>query len=104
MNNSDEDLSQNQREFIDFLEIASNNDKTAQKEEVEDERKEVIHPNSLITKNISLFTKDPNYKLLAWLIAQLVILSLFILAASILKNNIVPYINSITLNILIIAI
>jgi len=48
----------------------------------------------LITKNISLFTKNPNYKLLAWLVVQLTILSLFILTASFLKNNLVPYVNS----------
>ena len=30
--------------------------------------KESFHLNSLITKNISLFTKNPNYKMLAWLI------------------------------------
>ena len=65
-----------------------------QEELKEEEKKEVIHLNSLITKNISLFTKNPNYKLLAWLIVQLTILSLFILTASFLKNNLVPYINS----------
>ena len=32
---------------------------------------ERFHLNSLITKNISLFTKNPNYKMLAWLIVQL---------------------------------
>ena len=43
------------------------------------ENKESFHLNSLITKNISLFTKDPNYKMLTWLIVQLTIFSLFIL-------------------------
>ena len=33
--------------------------------------KESFHLNSLITKNISLFTNNPNYKMLAWLIVQL---------------------------------
>ena len=64
------------------------------KGELKEEVKEVIHLNSLITKNISLFTKNPNYKLFAWLVVQLTILSLFILTASFLKNNLVPYINS----------
>ena len=68
--------------------------KEIQEEIKEEKKKEVIHLNSLITKNISLFTKNPNYKLLAWLIVQLTILSLFILTASFLKNNLVPYINS----------
>ena len=56
--------------------------------------KESFHLNSLITKNISLFTKDPNYKMLAWLIVQLSIFSLFILAVNIFKNNLIPYFNA----------
>ena len=55
---------------------------------------ETFHLNSLITKNISLFTKNPNYKMLAWLITQLIIFSLFIFAVNIFKNNLVPYINA----------
>ena len=56
--------------------------------------KESFHLNSLITKNISLFTKDPNYKMLAWLVVQLSIFSLFILAVNIFKNNLIPYFNA----------
>jgi len=56
--------------------------------------KESFHLNSLITKNISLFTKDPNYKMLAWLIVQLSIFSLFILGVNIFKNNLIPYFNA----------
>jgi len=56
--------------------------------------KESFHLNSLITKNISLFTKDPNYKMLTWLIVQLSIFSLFILAVNIFKNNLIPYFNA----------
>ena len=56
--------------------------------------KESFHLNSLITKNISLFTKNPNYKMLTWLIVQLIIFSLFIFAVNIFKNNLIPYINS----------
>jgi len=56
--------------------------------------KETVHLNSLITKNISLFTKDPNYKMLAWLVVQLSIFSLFILAVNIFKNNLIPYFNA----------
>ena len=56
--------------------------------------KESFHLNSLITKNISLFTKNPNYKLLTWLIVQLTIFSLFVLSANIFKNFIIPYINA----------
>jgi len=56
--------------------------------------KESFHLNSLITKNISLFTKDPNYKMLTWLLVQLSIFSLFILAVNIFKNNLIPYFNA----------
>ena len=56
--------------------------------------KESFHLNSLITKNISLFTKNPNYKMLAWLIVQLIIFSLFIFSVNIFKNNLIPYFNS----------
>ena len=103
MDKPDNELSDKQKQFVEFLEKASNQDKEPpddqlineiQEEVKEEENKEVIHLNSLITKNISLFTKNPNYKLLAWLIVQLTILSLFILTASFLKNNLVPYINS----------
>ena len=53
-----------------------------------------FHLNSLITKNISLFTKNPNYKMLTWLIVQLTIFSLFVLAVNIFKNNLIPYFNT----------
>ena len=56
--------------------------------------KESFHLNSLITKNISLFTKNPNYKMLTWLIVQLTIFSLFILVINIFKNNFIPYFNA----------
>ena len=56
--------------------------------------RESFHLNSLITKNISLFTKNPNYKMLAWLIVQLIIFSLFVFAVNIFKNNLIPYFNS----------
>ena len=56
--------------------------------------KESFHLNSLITKNISLFTKNPNYKMLTWLIVQLIIFSLFIFAVNIFKNNLIPYFNA----------
>ena len=107
MDKPDNELSDKQKQFVEFLEKASNQDKEppddqlineiqeeVKEEEKREKKKEVIHLNSLITKNISLFTKNPNYKLLAWLIVQLTILSLFILTASFLKNNFVPYINS----------
>ena len=103
MDKPDNELSDKQKQFVEFLEKASNQDKEPpddqlineiQEELKEEEKREVIHLNSFITKNISLFTKNPNYKLLAWLIVQLTILSLFILTASFLKNNLVPYINS----------
>lgn len=98
MDKPDNELSDKQKQFVEFLEKASNQNSVSSDEkilkEVKEEVKEIIHLNSLITKNISLFTKNPNYKLLAWLIVQLTILSLFILTASFLKNNLVPYINS----------
>ena len=107
MDKPDNELSDKQKQFVEFLEKASNQDKEppddqlineiqeeVKEEEKKEEKKEVIHLNSLITKNISLFTKNPNYKLLTWLVVQLTILSLFILTASLLKNNLVPYINS----------
>ena len=53
-----------------------------------------FHLNSLITKNISLFTRNPNYKMLAWLIVQLTIFSLFVLSVNIFKNNLIPYFNT----------
>ena len=56
--------------------------------------KESFHLNSLITKNISLFTNNPNYKMLTWLIVQLTIFSLFILSVNIFKNNLIPYFNA----------
>ena len=56
--------------------------------------KESFHLNSLITKNISLFTKNPNYKMLTWLIVQLTIFSLFVLVINIFKNNFIPYFNT----------
>ena len=55
--------------------------------------KESFHLNSLITKNISLFTNNPNYKMLTWLIVQLIIFSLFVFAINIFKNNLIPYFN-----------
>ena len=99
MNETDDELSPKQKEFIDFLEKASNQDSLSKGDAINLDRKkekqEVIHLNSLITKNISLFTKNPNYKLLAWLIVQIIIFSLFILTISFLKNNFMPYFNSI---------
>ena len=56
--------------------------------------KESFHLNSLITKNISLFTNNPNYKMLTWLIVQLIIFSLFVFAVNIFKNNLIPYFNA----------
>jgi len=71
------------------------NIKSELKEELNaDNIKESFHLNSLITKNISLFTKNPNYKMFAWLIVQLTIFSLFIFGVNIFKNNLIPYFNS----------
>ena len=74
-------------------------DKNKNKNEKKDlinvvKNKESFHLNSLITKNISLFTKNPNYKMLAWLIVQLTIFSLFVLSVNIFKNNLIPYFNN----------
>ena len=57
-------------------------------------KKRSFHLNSLITKNISLFTENPNYKMLTWLIVQLTIFSLFIFAVNIFKKNLIPYFNA----------
>ena len=95
MDNQDEELSSKQKEFVEFLEKASNKDSVDQKKGFKNEKLEVFHLNALITKNISLFTKDPNYKLLAWLIVQLFIFSLFVLVVTLMKNNLVPYLNAI---------
>ena len=98
MNNSDNDLNSKQKEFEDFLKKAANQESKADNFTRNDKRsdfKEIIHPNSLITKNISLFTKNPNYKLLTWLIIQLLIFSLFVFAVTIFKNNLIPYLNGI---------
>ena len=67
MDNFDDDLSSKQKEFVDSLEKASNKDLFEQKDEFKEVTPKVVHLNSLITKNIYLFTKDPNYKLFAWL-------------------------------------
>jgi len=96
MNNSDNDLTSKQKEFEDFLEKAANQESKSKNFSINENSfdvKEVIHPNSLITKNISLFTKNPNYKLLTWLIIQLLIFSLFVFAVTIFKNNLIPYLN-----------
>ena len=74
-------------------------DKNKNKNEKKDlinvvKNKESFHLNSLITKNISLFTKNPNYKMLAWLVVQLTIFSLFVLSVNIFKNNLIPYFNA----------
>ena len=98
MNDSDKDLSSKQKEFEEFLKKASNQESNGEKFSLKVNSvviKEVIHPNSLITKNISLFTKNPNYKLLTWLIIQLLIFSLFVFAVTIFKNNLIPYLNGI---------
>ena len=77
----DEDLKdKNKNEKKDLINVVKN--------------KESFHLNSLITKNISLFTKNPNYKMLAWLIVQLTIFSLFVLSVNIFKNNLIPYFNN----------
>ena len=77
----DQDLKDiNKNEKKDLINVAKN--------------KESFHLNSLITKNISLFTKNPNYKMLAWLIVQLTIFSLFVLSVNIFKNNLIPYFNT----------
>ncbi len=98
MNNSDNDLTSKQKEFEDFLKKASNQESNSENLNLKKNKsdiKEIIHPNSLITKNISLFTKNPNYKLLTWLIIQLLIFSLFVFAVTIFKNNLIPYLNGI---------
>ena len=89
-----DDLSSNQKKFVEFLEKAVNQEVISEGKEFESKTEEEIHLNSLITKNISLFTNNPNYKMLAWLITQLIIFSLFIFVISIFKNNFVPYLNS----------
>ena len=94
MDNFDDDLSQKQKEFVESLKKASNKDSFEQKNQFIEETSEVFHLNSLITKNIYLFTKDPNYKLFTWLMVQLFIFSLFVLVATFMKNNLVHYINS----------
>ena len=85
MNNSNNDLNPINKENEKLLEVS---------EESIKKRKESFHLNSLITKNISLFTKNPNYKMLAWLIVQLIIFSLFVFAVNIFKNNLIPYFNT----------
>ena len=97
MNNSDNHPTSKQKEFEDFLKKAANQETKTEKINIRENsvEKELIHPNSLITKNISLFTKNPNFKLLTWLIIQLLIFSLFVFAVTIFKNNLIPYLNGI---------
>ena len=94
MDSFDDNLSSKQKEFEEPLEKATNKDLFEQKDEFKEVTPKVVHLNSLITKNIYLFTKDPNYKLFTWLMVQLFIFSLFVLVATLMKNNLVPYINS----------
>ena len=94
MDNFNDDLSSKKKEFEESLEKAINKDLFEQKDVFKDATPKVVHLNSLITKNIYLFTKDPNYKLFAWLLVQLFIFSLFVLIVTFMKNNLVPYINS----------
>ena len=94
MDSSDDDRSSKQKESLYFQEKDSNQVTGEQKDQVKDEIFKSFHLNSLITKNISLFTKDPNYKLFAWLMVQLFIFSLFVLVVTFMKNNLVPYLNS----------
>ena len=81
MDNFDDDLSSKQKEFEEPLEKATNKDLFEQKDEFKEANSKVVHLNSLITKNTYLFTKDPNYKLFAWLMIQLFLFSLFVLLA-----------------------
>ena len=101
MKNSENESNPKQKEYkkikikSTIQQYEKKNNKSISKENINEERvKESFHLNSLITKNISLFTKNPNYKLLAWLIVQLTIFSLFIFAINIFKTNLIPYINS----------
>ena len=100
MSDSKNDLNPIKKESKKLLEVSTNQNsvgdyKSAAKEYVNKEKiKERFHLNSLITKNISLFTDNPNYKMLAWLIVQLIIFSSFIFAVTIFKNNLIPYFNS----------
>ena len=94
MDNFDDDLSLKQKEFVEPIDKATNKDLFEKKYEFKEATPKVFHLNSLITKNIYLFTKDPNHKLFAWLMVQLFIFSLFVLVATFMKNNLVPYINS----------
>ena len=93
MDNFDDDLSSKQKEFVESIEKAKK-DLFKKKDEFKEATPKVVHLNSLITKNIYLFSKDPNYKLFAWLMVQLFIFLLFVLVATLMKNNLVPYINS----------
>jgi len=90
----EDDLTPNQKEFVEFLEKASDNSQVNIKRQINPKTQQQVHLNSLITKNISLFTKNPNYKMLGWLITQLLIFSLFVFVMSNFKNNLVPYLNS----------
>ena len=101
MNNSKNDLKPTKKESKKLLEVSFNQDarvegnKSLTKKYLNKKKiKESFHLNSLITKNISLFTKNQNYKMLAWLIVQLIIFSLFIFAVKIFKTNLIPYFNS----------
>ena len=93
-NPQDEDISKNQKEFIDFLESASKEERFPKIKDNNLINENTIHLNSLITKNISLFTKNPNYKMLAWLITQLIIFSLFIFAVTMFREYLIPYLNT----------
>ena len=63
MDNFDDDLSSKLKEFVEPIDKATNKDLFKKKDEFKEGNPKVVHLNSLITKNIYLFTKDPNYKL-----------------------------------------
>ena len=100
MSHSKKDIEPTQKETEKLMEVSLNqeledkNNSDVKKYANKIHTKESFHLNSLITKNISLFTNNPNYKLLAWLLVQLTIFSLFIFAVNIFKNNLIPYFNS----------
>ena len=100
MSNPKNDLNSTEKESKKLPEEYTNKDleeknKSEHKKYIKKENvNKSLHLNSLITKNVSLFTTNPNYKMLTWLIVQLIIFSLFVLAVNIFKNNLIPYFNA----------
>ena len=95
LQNKTPEINKSKKSIEVFMDQGLKDKKTPKKKDLKVvKNKEAFHLNSLITKNISLYTNNPNYKMLTWLIVQLTIFSFFVHAVNIFKNNLIPYFNA----------